>query len=156
MTFKNSHTRSAELMLQSNVLRGPLRGLLLMALLLGGCVSTPPQTQPSAPVNPAVLSLLEGARNDAASSHYTSAEAKLERALRIEPGNALLWYQLADLALLQGNLAQAENFALRAHSFSGNDRQLREKIWYLIGETRNRRSDYEGADEAFRRAQSYR
>ena len=154
--ISKSHARSWEPKYSSNTLTGSVRSLLFMALLLGGCVSAPPQTQPTAPTNPAVLSLLEGARNDAASSHFTSAEAKLERALRIEPGNALLWYQLADVALQQGNLAQAENFALRAHSFSGNDRQLRERIWYLIGETRNRRSDYEGADEAFRRAQSYR
>jgi tetratricopeptide (TPR) repeat protein len=141
--------------LPPSILAGPFRDLLLMALLLGGCASVPPQTEPTQPVNPAVLSLLEGARNDIAGSHYSSAEAKLERALRIEPGNAMLWYELADVALQQGNLAQAENFALRAHSFSGNNRQLQQRIWYLIGESRNRRSDYEGADAAFLRAQSY-
>lgn len=129
--------------------------VLVIALLMTGCVSTPPLPTPTESSNPAVLSLLDRARNDMASSHYTSAEANLERALRIEPGNALLWYELAQAAMQQDNLVQAENFALRAHSFSGSNHHLQRKIWYLIGESRNKRSDYEGADEAFRRAETY-
>lgn len=91
---------------------------------------------PVASSNQAVMSLLERARVHAASGRYSNAEVSLERALRIEPGNAHLWYELAQLAMQQGNFQQAESFALRANSFAAHNPRLKQRIQQLISEAK--------------------
>ncbi len=128
---------------------------LVLPLLLTGCVSVPPMPADTpASHNPAVLSLLDRAQKDLMSGRYVSAEANLERALRIEPGNAHLWHELALAAQLQDKFDQAESFALRANSYSRDNRQ-RTAIWQLIAESRAARGDHQGADEALQRADQY-
>lgn len=129
--------------------------LLAVALLATGCASVAPSIYRPESNNQAVMSLLENARNDAASGYYSRAEASLERALRIEPGNAYLWFELGQAALLQGDLREAENFALRADSLAGHNPSLKEDIWRLVAQSRAERGDDDGAQEAVHRANSY-
>lgn len=128
--------------------------LLLMLLGLGACAAL--RTEPG-PVsdNAAVRSLAEQAQIDRDLGRTANAAANLERALRIEPGNASLWQALARLRLSQGEYEQAENLAARANSWAGNDRGLRAGNWRLISEARRARGDEEGAHTAASRAAEF-
>ncbi len=74
----------------------------------------------SAPVshNGAVIQLVEEAQDHSRLEQYAMAEAKLERALRLEPKNAALWFELAFVKKDKDDLMSARSVALRAKSFS--------------------------------------
>ena len=77
----------------------------------------------------------------------------LERALRIEPRNPVLWHELARIRLEQGQYRQAENMAAKSNMLTGTNRYLKAKNWRIIGEARNRLGDLQGAREAFEKAE---
>lgn len=124
-----------------------------MALMAGvvACAVTPVEETPVSD-NSAVLQLAAAAREDLAAGNAVNAAAQLERALRIEPRSARLWYELAQVRMSQGDARQAENLALRAHGFAGEDGRLRSAIWTLIGEARQRQGNEAGARAAFEKA----
>ena len=97
---------------------------------------------------PAVRHLLASAEQASRDGDNDRAAGQLERALRIEPRNAVLWHNLAIVRYRQGNYAQAESVALRAESFSQDDTQLRLRNWRLIAAARQERGDLEGARAA--------
>lgn len=126
----------------------------ILILLLSACAITPfDATEVSG--NPAVLSLADSARQDVEAGNYVTAAASLERALRIEPRNARLWYELARVRMGQNMYRQVESLALRANSFAADNKQLRQASWHLIGESREQRDDVAGAQEAYDRAKAY-
>ena len=96
----------------------------------------------------AIAGLMDTARADAAAGRLANAAATLERALRIEPRNPRLWYELARVRLKQGQYAQAESVAARSNSWAGSDNALRAENWRLIAEARTARGDAEGARTA--------
>ena len=132
--------------------------ILITTLFLAGCAGMqateppPPPTQPSE--NTAVIALLNKAGNQSAAGQMDKASENLERALRIEPRNPLLWHELARIRLEQGQYRQAENMAAKSNILTGTDRILKTKNWRIIGEARNRLGDLQGAREAFERAES--
>jgi predicted Zn-dependent protease len=154
-----------------------MRLLFLLAALLAGCAAAPPETpppQPSAPVetappatlgipaappsragNPAVERLIASAKADQAASRLGSAEATIERALRIAPHDARLWQQLASIRLQQGQYRQAESLAARSNSWAGGDKALRSENWSLIAQARDALGDSEGARAARQNAERY-
>ena len=69
---------------------------------------TIPATTAAASQPPAVVALLDQAEQQANAGELESAAASLERAIRINPRNAVLWYHLATVRLSQGESAQAE------------------------------------------------
>ena len=87
----------------------------------------------------AVAGLMESARADSAAGRLSNAAATLERALRIEPRNARLWHDLAQVRLQQREYSQAEQLAARSNLFAGNDADLRAANQRLIEEARARR-----------------
>jgi Tfp pilus assembly protein PilF len=107
---------------------------------------------PAAPQTPPVQTLLAQAYQQRASDDLAGAAATLERALRIEPGNALLWNRLADVRLQQGQYAQAGNLAARSNALAGDQVGLKQDNWRIIAVTRHQRGDSAGADEAAGRA----
>jgi tetratricopeptide (TPR) repeat protein len=129
---------------------------LLGAMLIAGCATLvgPQQTQRPVSDNGAVLALVDSAHADMDAGQTDNAAAKLERALRIEPQNPMLWQDLARLRLQQGQYQQAEGLAARANGWSGDDKQLRAENWRIIGQARLKRGDYAGAQAAFDRADS--
>src|SRR3712207_4428651 len=90
-------------------------------LILGGCEvpgpSAPssrgpsrPQTRPTREhsLSSATQSLVKQARTQTASGNYASAAGSIERALRIEPDNPLLWIELGKVRQAERNYVQAE------------------------------------------------
>lgn len=127
---------------------------LLLILLLASCAVVP-QTRPlpAASRNPAVLALLDRAHSQSAAGELEQAGASLERALRIEPRNALLWQELARVRLDQGLYRQAESLAAKSNGFAAANRTLREENWRIIGQARSGLGDCRGAQNAFDRAE---
>jgi len=124
---------------------------LLLFALLSACaarqVSLPPGSN-----NPAVLALLGSADAKAGAGQISAAAADLERALRIEPRNPVLWHELAHLHLQEGDYRQAESLAARSNSWAGVNRALLALNWRIIAEARSNLGDDSGAQAALARA----
>ena len=137
-----------------------LGGVMLM---LGAC-STAPQKEagfevgegaeageqilPGSSTSKTVLALLDNARQAAKDGQLHTAESQLERALRIEPRNAVLWHYMAKLRLHQGRLAEAAGLAARSNSMAGKNHQLQADNWRIIAHARHQQGDLVGAQQA--------
>lgn len=140
-------------------------------LLLAGCSVSPPQPEsqqgfdlepaaadqpqirPSPQTSKAALALLAKARDAANQGQLTVAEAQLERALRIEPQNAVLWHYMAKLRLHQGQLSQAAGLAAKSNSLDQGNLELQADNWRIIAHARYQKGDKPGAQAAQRRAE---
>lgn len=119
----------------------------------GGGAAPATGTPSSGPAgSPAVVALLNDAQQQAQAGHRGRAVAVLERALRIEPRNPVLWHRLASLRLQQQRYGQAESLALKSNSLAGSDEALRARNWQVIAEARQGRGDSAGARRAYDRA----
>jgi predicted Zn-dependent protease len=104
--------------------------------------------------NSAVVALLRQADAQSSQKRYVEAVATLERALRIEPGNAVVWQRLAEIRLDQGQFHQAETLAARSTSLAGNDPRLVARNWRIIANARHQQGNVAGARDAAARARS--
>jgi predicted Zn-dependent protease len=102
--------------------------------------------------NQAVVALLESADKYVKSNQLDKAGAALERALRIEPRNAGIWHDLAQVRLHQGQYQQAESLASKSNNLAGENRALQARNWKLIGSARKASGNRAGAEEAEARA----
>jgi predicted Zn-dependent protease len=109
-----------------------------------------PVPKPVMSGNQAVIALLDRAQLDTAAGQREAAGASLERALRIEPRNAWLWQELAQLRLTQGQYAQAISLAQKSISFAGRERRLLALDWRMIGNARVAQGNSAGAEQAFK------
>lgn len=102
-------------------------------------------------VQPTVIaSLIDESRNHAAAGNTDKAIASVERALRIEPGNAMLWHQFAQLRLQQSNWQQAIALARKSNALASDDRQLKSLNWSVMATAYEKLGDKEKAEEARR------
>lgn len=115
-----------------------------------GQASVAPSTQEPA----VIVALLEHAETQANDGDLSASVATLERALRIEPRNPLLWHHLASVRLAQGEYSQAEQVAMKSNSMAIGSRKLQIKNWRLIAQAREQQGDTAGASQAERRARS--
>ena len=92
--------------------------------------------------------LLESADKHVKSNQLDKAGAALERALRIEPRNAGIWHDLAQIRLHQGQYQQAESLASKSINLAGGNRALQSRNWKLIGSARKATGNAAGAEEA--------
>lgn len=97
---------------------------------------------------PAVVALLDDSDRKLRSGQHEAAAASVERALRISPGNALLWHRLAAIRSEQGRWSQAEALAQKSLSLGDPDRQLQADNWTLIARARRELGDAAGARAA--------
>ena len=111
-----------------------------------GAVEPPPL--PPVSGNRAVVALLDRAQLDAGAGRPDAAGATLERALRIEPRNARLWHELAQLRLAQGQYGQAIALAQKSNSFAGTQRRLQAMNWHVIGQARIAQGNAEAGQKA--------
>ena len=68
-----------------------------------------------------------------------AAANTLERALRIEPNNGLVWNRLAHLRFEQGQYGQAVNLAEKSRALAGADAALKADNESLIRRAQARR-----------------
>ncbi|MCH8504167.1 MAG: tetratricopeptide repeat protein [Ectothiorhodospiraceae bacterium] len=154
-------------------IRGAL-SLALAVLLVAGCAApgtygdptergrdVPATQQPdkaaepelSAP--PAVVALLEQAEEASAAGEHDRAAALLERALRIDPRNAVLWHNLAVVRYRQGEYAQADSMAQRSLQHLSGRSDLQKRNWQLIAVSRELAGDTAGAAQARARLSTF-
>jgi Tfp pilus assembly protein PilF len=84
----------------------------------GGEESAPRPAPAERPRNAAAASLQSTADQQRARGEPEKAVATLERALRIDPKDPLLWLDLAEIRLEQGDRAQAVQLARRAETLA--------------------------------------
>ncbi|HEU5075616.1 MAG TPA: tetratricopeptide repeat protein [Polyangiaceae bacterium] len=141
----------------------------------------PPATEPSAPIEtqpgsppttveepqplpepvsrepvlgPASRALVGQAQKQIAAKNYAVAAGSIERALRIEPDNPLLWIELAKVRQAEGNYVQAENLARKAISMSVQAPKTQAQAWALVAETYRARGKNIEARQADAKAES--
>ncbi len=121
--------------------------------------AAPPAELPPAEItregNQAVAALLESADKYVKSKQLDKAGAALERALRIEPRNAGIWHDLAQIRLHQGQYQQAESLASKSNSLAGGNRGLQSRNWKVIASARKATGNAAGAEEAEARATQF-
>ncbi len=79
---------------------------------------------------------------------WSEAELKLERALRIDSQQSILYEQLATVRMGQSRFAEAEQIALKGLSISNQTSEQKAVLWQVIAQCRAANSDIKGANEA--------
>jgi Flp pilus assembly protein TadD len=149
--------------------------IVLMMLTAAGCKSLfEPPVNPGAPApNPAseapgtaapparpaatrhyqlggaASALVAQAHSRAAAGDYVAATATLERALRIEPDNPLVWIELGRVQLSAGSPAQADSMGRKAVGLADGDPSTQAAAWRLVADSlraRNRNPEAAAAD----------
>ncbi|MCB1824601.1 MAG: hypothetical protein KDJ54_08515 [Candidatus Competibacteraceae bacterium] len=120
----------------------------------------PPADLPPAEItregNQAVVALLDSADKYVRSNQLDKAGAALERALRIEPRNAGIWHDLAQIRLHQRQYQQAESLASKSNNLASGNRALQARNWKLMAVARRASGNTAGAEEAEARAAQLR
>ncbi|MBI1421988.1 MAG: tetratricopeptide repeat protein [Gammaproteobacteria bacterium] len=142
--------------------------LALCCLLPVACTTTrPPALElpgepadkliyPAPQTSPAVVDLLNQARDATRQGELQRAEVLLERSVRIEPRNPTLWNYLAKLRLHQGRLQEAVGLAAKSNALAAaSDDKLKADNWRIIAHARYQSGDVNGAKEAQRKADTY-
>jgi len=106
------------------------------------------------PLSPVVGSLVLAANEDHQKGNVDSATTTLERATRIEPRNATLYYKLA-LLKLKSKPSQAEDLAKKSAQLAANDPALKKHSWLLVAKAREMQKDLKGAEEARNKASKF-
>ena len=114
----------------------------------------PPAPQRHFRLGAPATALVGQARRQAAGGDYPLALSTLERALRIEPDNPLLWIELGTVHQSAAHYAQADSMGHKALQLAGGDPRAQASAWHLIAESlRARERNAEAADaEAHARA----
>jgi len=102
-------------------------------------VPAPGPLAPSRPapfaLGPASSALVAQAHAQTSAQDYALAAATIERALRIEPGNPLLWIELGRIRLREGNTAQAEGLGRKALALATGDPAAQSSAQRLIAQS---------------------
>lgn len=100
-------------------------------------------------VQPTVIAtLVDEANAHAAAGNTDKAIASLERALRIDPGNALLWHRFASIRLQQHNWQQAIALARKSNALANDNAALKSQNWSIIARAYEGLGNLEKAREA--------
>lgn len=81
---------------------------------------------------PVVTALLDEVNMKLQHNDDIAAAAGLERALRLDAKNALLWHRLGHIRLRQKNWQQSVNLAKKSNSLAAGDYALQIENWKLI------------------------
>jgi len=98
----------------------------------------PPQPAPPPPrenhLSPATRSLVAQAHTLVAHGDLDGASSTLDRALRIEPNNPLLWVELGRLRLAENNAHQGEVCGRKALALASGDRTTQAQAGRLLAD----------------------
>lgn len=103
-------------------------------------------------LSPAARSLIQRADSLMASGETQAAVAQLERAQRIAPRSAQVYFKLSQAYVALDQLGSAEQFTLKGLSLAGSDASLQRAGWLLLADIRRARGNVAGADQAEARA----
>ena len=116
----------------------------------------PPQQQPQPPkefrLSAASAALVKQSRTQSVKGEYPAAIATLERALRIEPSNPLVWIELGQVHLASRNAPQAESMGRKAVALATGVPMVQSTAWRLVGDALRARGKDIEANEAYQRA----
>jgi tetratricopeptide (TPR) repeat protein len=118
--------------------------------VLAAHFSTSPLTQVASPS--AVVTLLTEAKSHFDAGENEQSAALLERALRIEPRNPVLWHNLAGVRLRQEDWARAASLAAKSNAFAVENKWLRVRNWIIIALACDGMGNHECARESRKRA----
>lgn len=121
---------------------------------LGMAAGTPKSSYPQTDSSSAVTALLNEAKAHFENQEFEQAAAKLERALRLNPRNPILWHNLAGVRLKQQDWQRAANLAAKSNAFAVEDKGLRVRNWMIIVWACEGMGDKECVSEARKRAQT--
>lgn len=118
--------------------------------------TAPPVTPPPATrqfhLGAAATALVAQAHRQAAGGDPQLAISTIERALRIEPDNPLLWIELGDVHEAAGHYEQAGGIGHKALQLATGDPHAQSASWHLIAESLKARNRNGEAAEAQHRA----
>lgn len=107
-----------------------------------------PEVAPKKPHSAAVESLVKQAKEQLDGGETEQAAALLERALRIEPRNSILWHNLAGVRLNQQDWQRAANLAAKSNTLAGDNKWLRVRNWVITARACEGMGDKECEQEA--------
>jgi cytochrome c-type biogenesis protein CcmH/NrfG len=102
----------------------------------------------------AAVGLVKEADTLMAQSNGAAAIIRLERAQRIAPRSAAVYFKLSEAYVMTGQLGSAEQFSLKGLSLAGRDERLQRSGWLLLADIRRARGNVAGAQQAESRAAS--
>ena len=124
-----------------------------------GAQATPvvPEKPPGPPprqfhLGSASSALVAQAHTQEAGGDFGQAAATLERALRIEPDNPLVWIELGRVRLGENNPAQAVSVGHKALALATGDSAAQASAWHLIADSLKAQGKNGEAAEAERHA----
>jgi len=105
-------------------------------------IPTPPAPAPQRPLappreirlSPATQSLVMQAHGLLSHGDMDGASSTLDRALRIEPNNPLLWIELGRVRLVESDSHQAESCARKALALAGGDKAAQAQSGRLLAD----------------------
>jgi len=106
----------------------------------GPAAPLPPASRPPPPpprenhLSPATRALVTQARTLLARGDFDAASSTLDRALRIEPGNPLLWIERGRLRLAENDPRQAEGCGRKALTLASGDRGTQAQAGRLLAD----------------------
>jgi hypothetical protein len=110
-----------------------------------------PKVAPAS-LSPASKALVSQAQAQRKKGDLPGAATTLDRALRIEPSNPLLWIEMGRLRMDQRNYAQAEAMGRKALSMAVGDGRTQSAAWVLIADSLRARGKNPQAEEAMERS----
>lgn len=109
---------------------------------------------PAATLSPASKALVAQAQAQRKKGDLPGATVTLDRALRIEPNNPLLWIEMGRLRMDQRNYAQAEAMGRKALAMSVGDDRSQSQAWLLIADSLRARGKNVQAQDAMEKARA--
>ncbi len=106
-----------------------------------------------ATLSPASKALVSQAQAQRKKGDLPGAAGSLDRALRIEPNNPLLWIEMGRLRMDQRNFAQADAMGRKALAMAVGDDRTQSAAWQLIADSLRARGRNPEAQEALEKAQ---
>lgn len=103
-------------------------------------------------LSPAALSLVREADTLLSNGDAQGAIVRLERAQRIAPRSAEVYFKLSEAYVAGNKLGPAEQFTLKGLSLAGSDARLQRSGWRLLADIRRARGNVAGANQAEKRA----
>ncbi len=111
-------------------------------------VSPEQSVELSSSSSPAVVALLNDADKFAITGKNQEAVASIERAIRIEPKNPVLWHKLGKVRLQEGKWDQAIAMAKKSNVLAAGNRLLQSENWMIIAKASEGKGDVAAAMHA--------